>query len=63
MKQKSFWIFHVATYLLSGSGNIKLPWFLFSITIEPVNNEQGLAFSRKLGLALHHYVLEMPVPR
>ncbi len=28
-----------------------------------VNNEQGLAFWRKLGLALHHYVLEMPVPR
>ncbi len=28
-----------------------------------VNNEKGLAFWRKLGLALHHYVLEMPVPR
>ncbi len=28
-----------------------------------VNNEQGLAFWRKLGLTLHHYVLEMPVPR
>jgi ribosomal protein S18 acetylase RimI-like enzyme len=28
-----------------------------------VNNEPGLAFWRKLGLALHHYVLEMPVPR
>ncbi len=27
-----------------------------------VNNDQGLAFWRKLGLALHHYVLEMPVP-
>jgi hypothetical protein len=28
-----------------------------------VNNEQGLAFWRKLGLALHHYVLELPVSR
>ena len=28
-----------------------------------VNNEQGLAFWRKLGLTLHHYVLEMPVSR
>jgi ribosomal protein S18 acetylase RimI-like enzyme len=28
-----------------------------------VNNEQGLAFWRKLGLALYHYVLEMPISR
>ena len=28
-----------------------------------VNNEQSLAFWRKLGLALHHYALEMPVSR
>lgn len=28
-----------------------------------VQNEQGLTFWRKLGLALHHYVLEMAVPR
>lgn len=26
-----------------------------------VNNEQGLAFWRKLGLLAHHYVLEVPV--
>ena len=28
-----------------------------------VHNEQALAFWCKLGLALHHYVLEMPVSR
>ncbi|SRR5258706_6429267 len=28
-----------------------------------VKNEKGLAFWRKLGLAPHHYVLEMPAPR
>jgi ribosomal protein S18 acetylase RimI-like enzyme len=28
-----------------------------------VHNEQGLAFWRKLGLTLHHYVLEMPASR